>query len=79
MTLNQLIKELQKLDGNMKVALYAGEAKEFISDFGWETANDERGIQLFLDVSCEKDNSRFGGIGEKALKIAERNMNWSAE
>ncbi len=75
MLLKNLIKELQKLDGNLKVSLYAGQAKEFTSDYGWETTFEEYAsnrLQLFLNVSCKEDNSKFKALGQKALKISDK-------
>ena len=75
MLLKNLIKELQKLDGNLKVSLYAGQAKEFTSDYGWETTfedYDSKRLQLFLNVSCKGNNSVFKSLGEKALKISDK-------
>lgn len=75
MLLKNFIKELQKLDGNLKVSLYAGQAKEFTSDYGWETTfedYDSKRLQLFLNVSRKEDNSVFKYLGQKSFKISDK-------
>jgi hypothetical protein len=50
-SVSELIIKLQQLDPEEQLAVYAGSAKEFTSDHGWECTEDEGlDLQLFSNV-----------------------------
>ena len=71
MNIAQLIDRLQKMDPNMEVATYEGDAHEFTSDYGWECTDDDLQIQVFFkpQIDTRHNTINIGSFQENMKKM----------